>query len=149
MEFNELMKVLGEKLGIELDGTDDAVGIEVEGTTVILQLAGGRDGDILFTHADLGETSVEGKDALAAAALEANFLYQGTGGATFARNPANGHLHLQRYDWLARLDADRVADALTRFADTIVAWRRIAEEIRRAPAPAEQSQPSVGAFMSV
>ena len=41
MEFNELMKVLGEKLGIELDGTDDAVGIEVEGTTVILQLAGG------------------------------------------------------------------------------------------------------------
>ena len=149
MEFNELMKALGEKLGIELDGTDDAVGIEVEGTTVILQLAGGRDGDILFTHADLGEAPVEGRNELVAAALEANFLYQGTGGATFARNPANGHLHLQRYDWLARLDADRVADALVRFADTIVAWRRIAEEIRRAPAPAEQSQPPVGAFMSV
>ena len=149
MEFNELMKALGEKLGIELDGTDDAVGIEVEGTTVILQLAGGRDGDILFTHADLGEAPVEGRNELVAAALEANFLYQGTGGATFARNPANGHLHLQRYDWLARLDADRAADALARFADTIVAWRRIAEEIRRAPAPAEQSQPPAGAFMSV
>ena len=148
MEFNELMKALGEKLGIELDGTDDAVGIEVEGTTVILQLAGGRDGDILFTHADLGEASVEGKDALSAA-LEANFLYQGTGGATFARNPANGHLHLQRYDWLARLDADRAAEALTRFADTIVAWRRIVEDVRLAPAPAEQSQPPFGAFMSV
>ena len=138
MEFRELMKELGEKLGIALDGSDDAVGLAVEDTAVIMQLAGGLDGDILFTHADLGEPPMEGRDALAVAALEANFLYQGTGGATFAINSADGHLHLQRYDWLARLDADRAADALTRFADTIAAWRRIAADLGQAPS-AEQA----------
>ena len=138
MEYPELVKSLGGKLGIELDGADGAVGIEVDGVPVILQLAGGRDGDILFTHSDLGEAPAERMESLLESALQANFLYQGTGGATVAMNPADGHLHLQRYDWLARLDADRALEALTRFADTVAAWRRIIADCRQ---PASSAQP--------
>ncbi len=136
MEYPELVKSLGGKLGIELDGADGAVGIEVDGVPVILQLAGGRDGDILFSHSDLGEAPAERMESLLESALQANFLYQGTGGATVAMNPADGHLHLQRYDWLARLDADRALEALTRFADTVAAWRRIIADCRQAAPPA-------------
>ena len=137
MEYPELVKSLGGKLGIELDGADGAVGIEVDGMPVILQLAGGRDGDILFTHSDLGEAPAESMESLLESALQANFLYQGTGGATVAMNPADRHLHLQRYDWLARLDADRALEALTRFADTVAAWRRIIADCRQAASSAQ------------
>ena len=138
----ELVKALGEKLGIELDGADGAVGIDVDGVPVILQLAGGRDGDILFSHSDLGATPAERMESLLESALQANFLYQGTGGATVAMNPSDGHLHLQRYDWLARLDADRALDALARFADTVAAWRRILADCRQT-APSEPEQPDL------
>ncbi len=151
MEYPELVKALGGKLGIELDGADGAVGIEVDGVPVILQLAGGRDGDILFSHSDLGEAPAERMESLLESALQANFLYQGTGGATVAMNPADGHLHLQRYDWLARLDADRALEALTRFADTVAAWRRIIADCRQAASSAQPPSelPAAAPFLRV
>lgn len=151
MEYPELVKALGGKLGIELDGADGAVGIEVDGVPVILQLAGGRDGDILFSHSDLGEAPAERMESLLESALQANFLYQGTGGATVAMNPADGHLHLQRYDWLARLDADRALEALTRFADTVAAWRRIIADCRQAAPSAQPPSelPAAAPFLRV
>ena len=151
MEYPELVKSLGAKLGIELDGADGAVSIEVDGVPVILQLAGGRDGDILFTHSDLGEVPAERMESLLESALQANFLYQGTGGATVAMNPADRHLHLQRYDWLARLDADRALEALTRFADTVAAWRRIIADCRQAApsAPPPSEPPAAAPYLRV
>lgn len=129
MTFEKLAEGLGAKLGVDIEDAGGAFALDVDGQTVILQLAGGRDGDILLMRADLGEISPDRRDALAAAALEANWLYQGTGGATLAVNPGDGHLHLHRYDWLDRLDADKALEVLSRFAETAVAWRRIAAEI--------------------
>ena len=60
--------------------------------------------------------------------MEANFLYQGTGGSTLAVNPNDGHLHLQKYNWLGRLDADKALDMLSRFADSVALWKRIIYE---------------------
>jgi len=149
MQYVELVKALGQKLGLELDGADGAVGIDVDGVLVILQLAGGRDGDILFSHSDLGEVPAERMDSLLKSALQANFLYQGTGGAAFAVNPADGHLHLQRYDWLARLDADRAFDALNRFADTVAAWRRILADCSQTPSSLQSPADLAPSFMRV
>ena len=58
--------------------------------------------------------------------MEANYLYQGTGGATLAVDSRDGHLHLQKYNWLDRIDMDKVLSGLTRFADTVKAWKGIA-----------------------
>ena len=137
MEYKTLVRELGVELGFELDGALGAVGLEIEGVSVILQLAGGSRGDILFTHADLGLPPSERSDALGRAVLEANFLYQGTGGGSFALNPADGHLHLQRYDWLERLDVDAAVSKLQRFSDTISSWRKILTDIQFASADPE------------
>ena len=145
MEYKTLVRELGEKLGLELDGALGAVGLEIEGVSVVLQLAGGARGDILFTHADLGQPPPECRDALGRAVLEANFLYQGTGGASFALNPADGHLHLQRYDWLDRLDVDAAVAMLQRFFGTISSWRTILADIQHAPVDPE-TVPPLGAF---
>ena len=125
MTFEELVEKLGAKLGVEIEDAGGAVAIQIDGETVIVQRA---DDDLVLLRADLGEIPPDRRDALAFAALEGNFLYRGTGGATLAVNPADSHLHLHKYNWLGRLDVDKALDTLSRFADTVVYWKRFVRE---------------------
>ena len=134
MTFRELVEGLGARLGMEIEDAGGASALEIDGETVVLQQA---DGDLLLARADLGEVSPDRRDAFAAAALEANYLYRGTGGSTLAVNPADGHLHLQKYNWIERLDVEKALEMLTRFAETSAAWKRLASE---AP-PSEGAEP--------
>lgn len=136
MTFGELIEGLGKNLGVELGDEGGAAAVEVDGSPIILQAAGD---DLLLMHADVGEIAPEGRNEILAAAAEANFLYQGTGGATLAVDPRTGHLHLQKYNWLDRLNAEKAVTAMTRFADTIVAWRKILAERKVIPESAMNS----------
>ena len=131
MTFGELVDRLGEKLGVKIEDAGGAVALQIDGETVILQHA---DDDLVLLRTDLGEIPPDRRDALAVAALEGNFLYKGTGGATLAISPADMHLHLQKYNWLDRLDAEKAFNMLSRFADTAVLWKKL---VREASAPRE------------
>ena len=133
MTFGEMVEVLGKNLGIELTDEGGAAAVQIDGNTVILHAAGD---DLILIHADLGDIAPESRDRVLAVAMEANFLYQGTGGATLAVNPADAHLHLQKYNWLERMDADKMLETLSRFAETAAAWKRLAAET---PAAEEES----------
>ena len=145
MTFGELREGLDKKLGVEIEDAGGAFALEIDGETVILQQA---DDDLVLVRADLGEIPPERRDAFASAALEANFLYRGTGGSTLAINPNDAHLHLQKYNWLERIDLDNALDMLTRFAETVMAWRRL---IAETPAANENDTPTAFAdgFLSV
>ena len=144
MKFTRLVESLAEKLGIEITDEGGAAAVGIDGLTVLLHEA---DDDLLLFHADLGEIPAGGRDVLAVAALQANFLYQGTGGATLAVNPGDGHLHLHRYDWLDRMDAERALSVLSRFTETVAAWSRIVVE--SPSAAAEAPPPREAGFMPV
>jgi hypothetical protein len=147
MTFGELVEGLGAKLGVEIEDAGGAVAFEIDGETVVLHLA---DEDLVLVRADLGEIPPDRRDALAPAALEANFLYKGTGGATLAVNPVDTHLHLQKYNWLGRLDVDKALDMLSRFAETAVAWKRIASDAAAAaPEAPPQADFQYGGFIQV
>ena len=139
MTFGNLIEALGGKLGLELTDEGGAAAVEVDGIPVVLQRASD---DLLLVHADLGEVAPENRDRVFAAAMEANFLYQGTGGATLAVDSRDGHLHLQKYNWLDRIDMDKVLSGLTRFADTVKAWKGISSS------PTAEAPPATG-FMQV
>ena len=148
MTFGGLIDEIGKNLGVELVDEGGATAVQVDGNPIILQMA---DDDLLLMHADLGEMAPEKRDRIRAAAMEANFLYQGTGGATLAVDPRSSHLYLQKYNWLDRLDAEKAVTSLTRFADTVQAWKGIVAETM-AGAPAESDDlplPSPGNFMPV
>ena len=146
MTFGEMIEGIGKNLGVELVDEGGAAAVEVDGNPIILQMA---DDDLLLMHADLGEMAPENRDRIRAAAMEANFLYQGTGGATLAVDPRSSHLYLQKYNWLDRLDAEKAVTSLTRFADTVQAWKGIVAETRAdAPAEADDMSPP-GNFMPV
>ena len=148
MTFGEMIDGIGKNLGVELVDEGGAAAVQVDGNPVILQMAGD---DLVLVHADLGEMAPENRDRVLAAAMEANFLYQGTGGATLAVDPRSSHLYLQKYNWLDRLDAEKAVTSLTRFADTVQAWKGIVAETRAyAPAEADDlSEPPPGSFMPV
>ena len=140
MTFEKLIEDLSARLGAEIEDAGGAFALDVDGETVVLQQAGLPAGDLLLMRADLGEVPPEKAAQLALAALEANFLYQGTGGATLAMDPAGGHLYIHRYDWLDRLDANMTVEALSHFADTAAAWRRILNDVPAAGAAAEPAE---------
>ena len=90
------------------------------------------------------------------AARQANFLYGGTGGATLAVSPSDGHAHLQKYTWLERLDAEGSLLFVDRFAETAARWKTLLADYRPdapgAPsaAPAAATAPDApGAFLPV
>ncbi len=125
MTFGELIDKLGDKLGVEIENAGGAAAFQVDGEIVVVQQA---DDDLVLLRTDLGEIPPDRRDALAVAALEGNYLYRGTGGATLAINPADMHLHMQKYNWLGRLDADKAFDMLLRFADSVTAWKKLGQE---------------------
>ena len=126
MTFGELIERLGDKLGVEIEDAGGAFALEIDGKTVVLQQA---DDDLVLLRTDLGEIPPDRRDTFAATALEANYLYRGTGGSTLAVNPSDGHLHLEKYNWLERLDGDKAFDMITRFAETAAFWHRTKDEM--------------------
>ena len=148
MTFGEVIDGIGKTLGVELVDEGGAAAVQVDGNPVILHMA---DDDLLLIHADIGEIPSENRDRICAAAMEANFLYQGTGGATLAVDPNSGHLHLQKYNWLDRLDVEKAMTSLTRFADMVKLWKGLVAETKaRAFGASEASStPTPGGFIQV
>lgn len=135
MTFEKIIEMLGERLGIGLEDAGGATAVEVDGETVILQDAG----EHLLLRAEVGEIPPDAKEAILASAMEANFLYQGTGGATLAVNPADGKLHIHKYNWMERIDADSVLEAVDGLSSSAAAWRGILADSGggKSAAPAE------------
>ena len=148
MTFGELIDGLGKNLGIELTDEGGATAVEVDGIPVVLHAA---NDDLLLMHADLGEIAPENRDRVFAAAMEANFLYQGTGGSTLAVDSRDGHLHLQKYNWLDRLDAEKAVTDIARFADAVKTWKGLLSETAASASAAAEgpSAPMPGGFMQV
>ena len=148
MTFEDIVEALGKRLEIEIEDAGGAVAMEIDGTNVVLQDAG----ELLLLRAEVGEIPEDGKAEILASAMKANFLYQGTGGATLAVNPADGTLHVHKYNWMERIDAGTVLDAADKLADTASAWRKILADYTPGAVAADADHPpGLGAsgFMQV
>ena len=140
MTFEKIIETLGKRLGIELENAGGAVAVEVDGEAVVLQDAG----EHLLLRAEIGEIPADAKEKILSSAMEANYLYQGTGGATLAVNPADGVLHLHKYNWMERLEVETLVDAIDKVADTAAAWRRILADSRHVASPGGMPPPDAG-----
>ena len=129
MTFGDLLASLGERLGASIEDAGGAAAVEVDGVPVFLRDAG----DLLLLHAEVGEIPPDGRESILAAAMEANWLYEGSGGGTLAVNPADDRLHLEKYTWFDRLGPDGVLSMIEGFVATVETWRRILSDYHRAP----------------
>ena len=158
MELKELMeqfKVKFEIEGVEPD-EDGAYHFEIDGMSVsFLEVA--ETGEML-TWADVGEPPPEGHERLYRVLLEAMFMGEGTGGASFSIARDDGRVCLHRVDPLAMLDFDRFKSNLERFVNILEEWRGTLADFREAaPEQAKEEVVSVeeaggfglGGFMQV
>ncbi len=129
MDYQKLLTELGEQLGGKLDLTPDATGtVSLVIDSLRVDILGLEEVGQVVLSGDLGEAPPQGLERLYQAMLEAQHLFQGTGGATFSRNPENGHLALCHAFAGDLLDGAGFAQKLERFVNMLETWsNRIAD----------------------
>ena len=158
MEFEELMKGFGEKVGIkDLAPTEDGVyRFEIDDMSVsFLEVPETRQ---LVTWAVVGEPPLEGRERLYQVLMESMFMGKATGGSTFSIDSDSGCIHLFRLDPLTLLDLDTFMPMLERFVNVLEEWRTIVADYRGVASKLEQDaaaeventrQVGMGGFLQV
>lgn len=137
MEFNELIKGLGEKLGLELPPQDDMCVLGIDDMQVTLQAL--NEVDLLSTYGEIGEPPPQGLEQLLTAMLNANHLFQGTAGATISRDPESGKFYLCHCETLSMMTVERLMESLEKFVNVLETWRKLVEDYRPSETTAEGS----------
>lgn len=135
MQFNELIRGLAEKMGIggEIEVDDEQrCFLEFDGMGVVIQ--GVEAAETVALLSPVGVPPPEDPCALYRALLEANYLFQGTSGATLSVNPDGGGVMLCRQLDGKALGVDGLMAALDAFLNTLAAWRSYVSEYRAKPA---------------
>lgn len=149
MDFETIIKALGEKIGIELvPDAEGACQLAVDDMQVTIQQL--PELQLVSVFAEIGEPPPEDPTSLYEAALAANHLFQGTSGATISRDADTGKLFLCRCDPLPLLDVDSFSSVLEKFVNTLEMWRKLVSEYRPAEANANSAAdvPEMPAFGS-
>lgn len=135
MYFKDLISDFAEKIGIprdvEIDDESRCL-IEFDGMGVVIQ--GVDAAETVALIAPVGMPPPEDPGRLYKALLEANYLFQGTSGATLSVNPDGGGVMLCRQLDSKALDAGGLMVALDSFLNALAAWRSFVTEYRARPA---------------
>lgn len=141
MMFKELIEGLGEKMGIggeiEIDDEGRAF-LEFDGMGVVLQ--GVDEVNKLTFLSTVGMPPPENPARLYKTLLEANYLFEGTGGATLSINPDSGGVMLATCLDSRALTVEDLMDALDKFLDSLIAWRDFVNDYREIPSEEKSSE---------
>lgn len=129
MTFPELITDFASRLGMTLESTPDGVyTFDVEGMAFAIHDLSTVDA-VAFTG-DLGQPPPENPEGLYRLALEAQYLFQNTQGATLSINPENGNFTLCRTLGLTALDVESFFVAAEQFVNTLEVWGKIVQNYR-------------------
>ena len=137
MEFNELIKGLGEKLGLDLPLQENTCALSVDDMQIALQAL--DEVVMLSIYGEIGEPPPQGLEQLLTAMLNANHLFQGTAGATISRDPESGRFFLFRCEPLSVLTIERLMEDLEKFANVLETWRKLLADYRPSEPAADAS----------
>ncbi|WP_406547288.1 type III secretion system chaperone [Succinimonas sp.] len=126
MDFAEIVNTLNDAMGTDLESLDETLMFDLDGIETVFQSAGDR----LIMTADLGSCEQDFLDRLTCDCLKGNYMFSGTRGSSLALNPENGHLFLQRHDWLDRLTREKLIDTMDRFTAVAMEYAEIIRSIR-------------------
>ncbi len=128
MTFEETMDSLGAELGFPLSVLDGKASFEASsakgGEPMDIEIKELLEGEIAVITADLGALPEEGAEELMRAMLEANHIFDGTGGASFSVD--DGRVKLERYVRFQELGRGEGANVVMPF---IAKARRMVDEI--------------------
>ncbi|MDE0155248.1 MAG: type III secretion system chaperone [Gammaproteobacteria bacterium] len=122
--FDNLLSDLGAEIGIPELCADEANVCNLLFDEVAVSLELSEDGEALYISSLVGQVRQDGGAAQLAALLDANFLFSGTGGATFGVDKASGSIVLARSERLSGLGKPLFLSVLEEFVDLAEAWQK-------------------------
>ena len=125
MEFDVLLERFGKDTGLGKLALDEADTCSFLVDEMKVSLTHIAEGGHLLCFADVGALSAEVDPAFLLAALKANYLFRGTGGATLAVSPDASTLFLNQSLLLESLSYDDFLQALSDFVDTLAEWKKL------------------------
>ena len=133
MVFEDAIASLGKGLGADLSVEDGVAEFtaapEDGGEQVEISISEMDDGVSALLCADLGEMPSEGTNELMLRMLEANHLFDSTGGATLSVD--DGRVKLERYVGLVELQRGDGAGVVAAFVGVAREWRGIVADAAR------------------
>ncbi len=120
MNFNKIVEVLSSEFGFEFENNDNSTLFNLDDMVVVLT---GTEDHFIIT-ADLGVCPGGQSSKLLQNILKANYFFQETKGCSFSTDE-NGHIILERYDWLDRLTPNIVLTSVDRFSQVALKWHDI------------------------
>ena len=143
MEFSDLMKEFGAKVGIPdlRPGADGVCSLSVDGLELVL--AEKPDTDELVLMAEVGDIPQEGRDQFFRKLLEEMDGSEQTNGAVYSVEPKTKKVFLHQTARLLLLDAEKLMTMLPAFAEVLRRARSFAADFR-----ASMTEMEIGKFTS-
>lgn len=138
MEFHELMKQFGERVGLADLAPGDSGVCRVGIDDMLVLFREDVETARIMIWAEVGEPPPEGRERLYRLLMEAMFMGQATGGATFSIESGSGKVYLQRNEFLSALDTDSFFGMLEKFVNVLEEWRKLVVDFR--PPAGEQER---------
>ena len=123
MTFEEVMESLGGELGLPLVPEDGAVAFEAERGGDAMSVTISDAGEFAELSADLGELPLDGREEILFRMLEANHLFEDTGGASLSAG--DGRANLERRVPLFTLGRGDGVRIVAPFLETAWKWRGV------------------------
>ena len=127
MAFEDAIAVLGRDIGMDLvaeDGTAGFVAMSSDGGERIdVSISAMEDGMSVMLCADLGDMPEKNAEKLMLRMLEANHMFEATGGATLSVE--DGRAKLERYVGIVALQRGDGAKLVLPFVETARKWCRL------------------------
>ena len=125
MEFDLLLERFGKDTGLGKLALDEAGTCSFLVDEMKVSLMHIAEGGHLLCFAEVGALSAEVGPAFLLAALKANYLFRGTGGATLAVSPDASTLFLNQSLLLESLAYNDFVQALSDFVATLAEWKKL------------------------
>lgn len=128
-DFEEAVAVFGKVLGLELREKDGAVSFDAvvdteAGVAMRIDVVHFPETKNMLVSADLGELPQEGEETFCRTLMEANHLYEGTGGATLSVEKETRHVRFEFCIPLVLLGNEPGPVYLERFLNAAESWRK-------------------------
>ena len=139
MQLNDLVAYLNSTMGTQLEVVDGVVSMGVDDMEISLMEI--MENSSVVLHAKIADRPAEANlEKLSEAMLAANYMFEGTGGATISYSSDEKAYYLSRYENIAILSGESFTQILERFVNTLEMWRKLVIDFRAAPV--EESSPA-------
>ena len=137
MESFELIKKFGEKIGVNISSDDDNIyTFEVDEMIISFHILPELDSIVLT--GDIGEPPPENLENLYKVMLEAQYLFNGTAGATISLNAENNRFSLCKALSCKIMDGDSLYEEAEHFVNTLEVWAKLVKDYRGVASKAEE-----------